>query len=81
MNKWTALFCIVLTLTASSCTVLLRLQDEQTTRAYIKNGYQLTPGAHWYDNPAWKAPSTRPTTIEDKSTNLIFKEREPKNVE
>lgn len=75
---------ILIIFICASCTAYETFQENETTRTYIKNGYQLTPGAHWYDCSSWKAPlppSSAPRQFEDKSMNLIIKERTPKNVE
>jgi hypothetical protein len=66
---------IFIVLFISSCTAYQTFEEHKTIRTYVENGYQRTQGAHWYDNPSWKAPKPAPRSFEDKSMNLIIKER------
>ena len=67
---------ILVVLICASCTAHQTFQEQETIRTYIKKGYQLTPGTHWYENSSWKAPKPLPLQVEDKSTDIIIKERE-----
>jgi len=67
---------IFIVLFISSCTAFQTFQEHKTTRTYVENGYQWTPGERWYLNSSWKAPKLTTRSFEDKSTNLIIKERQ-----